>query len=621
VGTTSPDTDTGVHVDPDAVTAPLPLPLPPDRGSRRSSTTVPAVVAAAVVVVLFAGALAWHLSGGRWQIISTPSMGTAAPVGSVVLTRPDHAIAVGDVITFTPPAPERPRSVTHRVVAVEPGTYGPGLRTQGDINGSVDPWLLHAPDLTGRVVAVVPGLGWFVRALPALIAGIVLLWWATRRFMPWLWAVPTRVLGLSLLLAAVSLWLRPFVGTTTLATQADAGEARISLVSTGVLPTRVTADTGGVLDLISGQTGLLTTPRSQESQGNLLTSGVHMPWWLWIVMTAFWLLPMVYGLVAARRHPLVGPDDDRPDEPDDRRRPLDPDTDPGPRDPGTRRGAAPTFLGMTLALALTVSGDPSFAAFTATVRNTTSTAGAAAYFSCLDATAGFGSNYIAWPLDDANVSNLATARSLTGGTTGTYNGLLGFTAAASKPCPRDTPARAVTINGSAVLTPYVATTNATAIASTNVFSIVGWFRTNTLTGGRMIGWSSSRTGLTAGGYDRHLYMTNSGQLVFGVYPNATKTVTSPAAYNDDQWHLAVATLSPAGMVLYVDGAQVAADATTTTGEGGTTRTGYWRVGWDNLSGWPNAPTTPAWAGSMYDAAVMTNALTPAQVAQLYRAGT
>ncbi|WP_133824763.1 LamG-like jellyroll fold domain-containing protein [Actinomycetospora succinea] len=574
------------------------------------------MLAATVVVVLFAGALVWHLSGGRWQIITTPSMGTAAPVGSVVLTRPDTVIGVGEIVTFRPPA-ELGRSVTHRVVALETGPGGIGMKTRGDINGAVDPWTLHAPDLTGRVVLVLPGLGWLMWALPALIVGIVLLFWATRRWLPWLWAVPTRVLGLSLLLAAVSVWLRPFVGTVTLGSSADAGEATINLVSTGMLPTRVSADTGGVLDLVSGEKGVLVTPRPEQAGGNVLTSGVHMPWWLWIVMTAFWLLPMVYGLIAAHRHPLV--DDAGPTAPGP------PPAPPAPSapDPGPRRGpgATSTFLGMALALALTIAPNPTLAAFTGTLTNTTNTAGAAPYFTCLGATAGFGSNYIAWPLDDANVANLATARSLTGGTTGTYNGLLGFTAAATRPCPRDTPARAVTINGSAVLTPYVATTSTTAIASTNVFSIVGWFRTNTVLGGRMIGWGSSRTGLTSGGYDRHLYMTNSGQLTFGVYPNATKTITSPNAYNDDAWHLAVATLSPAGMVLYVDGAQVAADPTTTTAEGGTTRTGWWRVGWDNLNGWPNAPTTYAWAGSMYDAAVMTTALTPAQVTQLYRSGT
>lgn len=618
---TDPRTDATIDVDPDAVTAPLPLPLPPQAPARRRTSIVPAVLAVSVLVAVFGAALAWHVTGGRWQIISTPSMGTAAPVGSVVLTRPAAGpVVVGDVLTFRPPAPERARLVTHRVVAVEPGPAGPGLKTRGDINGGADPWVLHAPDLTGRVVLVLPGLGWLVRALPLLIVGIVVLWWATRRWLPWMWAVPVRVLGLSILLAATSLVLRPFVATTTLATTADTDGAHITLVSTGLLPTRITADTGGEVDLVSGQVGLLTTPRPPATQGNLLTSGVHMPWWLWIVMTAFWLLPMTYGLVAARRHPLVDTDEPGDGHPPDPDADPDPDPDPAPADRGPRR--APTaVLGVGLALALTIAPDPTFAAFTARVANAANTTTASPYFTCLGATAGLGSTYVAWPLDDTNVANLATARSLTGGTTGTYNGLLGFTTASSKPCPRDTPARATTFNGSLLLTPFVATTAPTAIASTNVFSLVGWFRTGTATGGRMIGWGSSRTGLTSGGYDRHLYMTNSGQLTFGVYPNATRTITSPNSYNDDQWHLAVATLSPAGMVLYVDGAQVAADPTTTTAEGGTTRTGYWRLGWDNLSGWPNAPTTPAWAGSMYDTAVMTNALTAAQVAQLYRAGT
>ncbi|MEJ2860735.1 LamG-like jellyroll fold domain-containing protein [Actinomycetospora flava] len=619
MGARDPGTD-GLDVDPDAVTAPLPLPLPPQAPARRPSSLVPGVIVAAAVLAVFAAALAWHATGGRWQIISTPSMGTAAPVGSVVLTRPDPSPAIGDILTFQPPSTERARSVTHRVVAVEPGPRGTGIKTRGDINGGVDPWVLHAPDLTGRVVLVLPGLGWLVRALPALIAGIVLLWWATRRWLPWLWAVPTRVLGLSLLLAATSLVLKPFVGTTTLASHADAGGAHLTLVSTGVLPTRITADTGGELDLVSGQVGLLTMPRPPQANGNVLTSGVHMPWWLWIVMTAFWLLPMIYGLVAARRHPLVeesGPADRGPPPP------LDPDTDPGPSDPAPDRGrgGGTTFLGMTLALVLTVLPDPTFAAFTARVANTANTTTANPYFTCLGATAGFGTNYIAWPLDDATVTNGATARSLTGGATGTYTGI--FNPATSKPCPRD-PGRAVTLAPTLLAPSSIVTTNTTASASTTVFSLVLWFRTGTTTGGRLLGWSSSRTpGLLSdlGGFDRHLYMTNSGQLVFGVYPNAYKTVTSPGSYNDDAWHLAVATLSPAGMVLYVDGAQVAADPATTTAQGGTTRTGWWRVGEGSLTGWASSPTTTAWSGSLYDAAVLTSALTPAQVAQLYRSGT
>jgi hypothetical protein len=113
-------------------------------------------------------------------------------------------------------------------------------------------------------------------------------------------------------------------------------------------------------------------------------------------------------------------------------------------------------------------------------------------------------------------------------------------------------------------------------------------------------------------------MTTDGRLVFGVYPNAYKTITSPNAYNDDAWHLAVATLSPAGTALYVDGDRVASDPSATAAQSGT---GFWRLGYGSLTGWPSAPLAGLWSGSMSNTAVLTGALSAAQVAQLYRAGT
>jgi len=53
----------------------------------------------------------------------------------------------GDVILFLPPAEEQP--VVHRVWSVTPV----GICTRGDNNGLVDPWLLQATDVVGRVVA------------------------------------------------------------------------------------------------------------------------------------------------------------------------------------------------------------------------------------------------------------------------------------------------------------------------------------------------------------------------------------------------------------------------------------------------------------------------------------
>ncbi|GAA4960665.1 LamG-like jellyroll fold domain-containing protein [Kineococcus glutinatus] len=149
----------------------------------------------------------------------------------------------------------------------------------------------------------------------------------------------------------------------------------------------------------------------------------------------------------------------------------------------------------------------------------------------------------------------------------------------------------------------------TARPAPQVFSVEAWIRTTTTRGGKIIGFGTSRTG-SSPGYDRHVYMRNDGRLVFGVNSGGTRVVTSAGPYNDGAWHHVVASLSGAGMVLYVDGVEVARSATTTSAQA---LTGYWRVGGDNLSGWPNRPTANAFAGLVDEVAVYPAALSAATV--------
>jgi hypothetical protein len=143
----------------------------------------------------------------------------------------------------------------------------------------------------------------------------------------------------------------------------------------------------------------------------------------------------------------------------------------------------------------------------------------------------------------------------------------------------------------------------------SAYSMELWFRGNTNDGGRLIGHGSSSSG-TSGSYDRHVYMTNSGQLIFGVYAGSTVTIKSPASYNDGHWHHLVATQDGAGMRLYVDGAQVASNGETR----GQSYTAYLRVGADSLSGWPEKPSSNGFGGIVDEVAYYQHALTPQQVA-------
>ncbi|WP_374008680.1 sigma-70 family RNA polymerase sigma factor [Leifsonia sp. LS-T14] len=156
----------------------------------------------------------------------------------------------------------------------------------------------------------------------------------------------------------------------------------------------------------------------------------------------------------------------------------------------------------------------------------------------------------------------------------------------------------------------------TADVPTDVFSVQIWFRT-TAGGGRLIGYSSGAQGLSTY-YDRHLFLTDDGRLVFGVFPGAVHTVASTRGYADGDWHQATATLSLQGMSLYVDGERVAHDDAVVSAQDFD---GYWRVGFDNLDSWgPDTPTQREFTGDLAYAAVYRVALTAEQIRAQWNLG-
>ncbi|WP_431030830.1 PKD domain-containing protein [Plantibacter sp. RU18] len=137
----------------------------------------------------------------------------------------------------------------------------------------------------------------------------------------------------------------------------------------------------------------------------------------------------------------------------------------------------------------------------------------------------------------------------------------------------------------------------------NTFTVEAWFKTTSSQGGKIIGFGNSKTG-NSGSYDRQVYLDNSGRVVFGVHPGGVRTVQSAAGLNDGQWHYVVASLGADGMTLSLDGKKVATRTDTTSGQD---YSGYWRVGGDNLGGWPNVGSSYL-NGSISDVAVYPTVL-------------
>ena len=183
-------------------------------------------------------------------------------------------------------------------------------------------------------------------------------------------------------------------------------------------------------------------------------------------------------------------------------------------------------------------------------------------------------------------------------------GTAGTTAPASG-CIRDTPQTAVRFNAASKNCTYADVY--WGYTAANVISIGTWFRSPTPTtaapangSGPLIGFASERPTTTSlpGYQDRTIYIDNTGRIMFGVAPaGVISTVASSVGvdYRDGQWHHVVATLSSAGMKLYVDGALASRRAKPTIG---WEYNGYWRIGCQRLTNWPTAANT-TWTHSGY----------------------
>ncbi|MGY1807632.1 LamG-like jellyroll fold domain-containing protein [Blastococcus sp. SYSU D00669] len=280
--------------------------------------------------------------------------------------------------------------------------------------------------------------------------------------------------------------------------------------------------------------------------------------------------------------------------------------------PRRRLPARPVALAVVAAALVTLPGAADArAVFSATTGTPSNTFAAGSAFTCAGtATAAGAALFLG--LQESGGTTATNAGSAGGSGNGTYSSS-GVTYGAPGPRCGAGENGAVTLDGSSgqVWT-------GRSYANPQTFSVQIWFSTTTTRGGKLIGFGTGTGGAVSSNYDRHVYMTDDGRLVFGVYNGGYSTATTTSAYNDGRWHLATATFSgSAGMTLYVDGVQAARNAAGTVAEN---TTGYWRIGHDNLNGWPTRPSSDWFAGSLAHAAVWTSVLSAAQVTDQYGAG-
>ena len=261
---------------------------------------------ATVVLGVIAGAW-WYASGGRWLVVQTPSMGQAAPVGTLLWV--EHVdpgdLRVGDIVSFSPPG--SPSTYTHRIAAIAAdGT----ITTKGDANATTDPWQLAPAAIKDRVAARWWAVGWLIRAAPILAVGAVLINVLVRRFTAPRWRVPAATVSTAVLVT-LPIWIyRPLIGAQLVTFGQDGdGGARATYISTGLLPVRLSAPDAPRLILDSGATGSIVTRHLDASGRFTADLAPHLPWWLWAVVLGACFVPALWSLAAgspSRRQEVEG---------------------------------------------------------------------------------------------------------------------------------------------------------------------------------------------------------------------------------------------------------------------------------------------------------------------------
>ncbi len=127
-------------------------------GRRGLDLALLALVAVVVSALLIARVVPM-LTGAPVFVVGGGSMEPAIHLGSIAVDLPVAAtsLAVGDIVSLTA-GPQR-AVFTHRITRLVPRDDGLWLETKGDANRTIDPSLVPASAVLGRVGLVVPILG------------------------------------------------------------------------------------------------------------------------------------------------------------------------------------------------------------------------------------------------------------------------------------------------------------------------------------------------------------------------------------------------------------------------------------------------------------------------------
>lgn len=110
------------------------------------------------------------------RTVLTGSMSPVIPTGALIINRysKDRDLEVGDIITFQKPNTVTPIFITHRIINIDKSGLLYHFQTKGDANTIPEIETITQANMEGKVIAIIPYLGYLIDILKTPIAFAIL---------------------------------------------------------------------------------------------------------------------------------------------------------------------------------------------------------------------------------------------------------------------------------------------------------------------------------------------------------------------------------------------------------------------------------------------------------------
>ncbi len=238
--------------------------------------------------------LGWTVVGGHLYMISTPSMGTTAPRGSLLIVSPfekGQSIKTGELVVFK--VPNSSSVYFHRVYRKLPNGK---FETKGDLEVTSDPWTISIHDIIGVNPTVIPALGWLYKTIAWFLIGSSILIIGSFFISTLHYRHSFYLIIPTILLVVPTLIYRPLINGYVLGTQYNNSTLKVSVTNDGILPANFSVFNSGKIYIQPGDVKIIkysNIPQNNLNKEFTIKIQAALNWWEYLIVISLCSIPIL----------------------------------------------------------------------------------------------------------------------------------------------------------------------------------------------------------------------------------------------------------------------------------------------------------------------------------------